>query len=85
MSGYGLEWEKEYYNGNTLWNKEHNTKLDKLIDSQPDNMIRRESLQIRELFNANAQEKPFQYSPIDNFEDCQLQGIMYCWVSNHKA
>jgi len=85
VSGYGPIWDKEYYDGNTHWNEEHQTELDKLIQDEPANHFRREAPHIREIFEAEAQGQAFGYPSMDNFENCQLQSIMCCWVSDRQA
>eukprot|EP00957_Ditylum_brightwellii_P125731 9584836-Ditylum_brightwellii.AAC.1 len=40
VSRYNTEWDKEYYDRNTFWNKENKTELEKLIDSKSTNVLR---------------------------------------------
>eukprot|EP00565_Helicotheca_tamesis_P004270 CAMPEP_0185741062 /NCGR_PEP_ID=MMETSP1171-20130828/38756_1 /TAXON_ID=374046 /ORGANISM="Helicotheca tamensis, Strain CCMP826" /LENGTH=680 /DNA_ID=CAMNT_0028413003 /DNA_START=1 /DNA_END=2043 /DNA_ORIENTATION=- len=86
VTGYGPEWDKEYYDGNTYWNEEHQTNYDTLVEGEPANVLRTDARQLKYLFDAEARSEAIEFPDfIDNFESCDLRSAMCCWVSDRQA
>lgn len=86
VTGYGSAWDKEYYDGNTHWNEEHQTNYDTIIDGKPANVLKEDAYHVDGLYRDDAQRKSIEFpSHLDNFDDCKLRSVMCCWTSDRQA
>jgi len=86
VTGYGPEWDKEYYDGNTHWNEEHETLYNTTIEGEPANRLKDDAYFVDGLYDSHAQRKPIEYpSHLDNFDQCELRSVMCCWPSDRQA
>jgi len=88
----GDKFDKEYYDGNTDWNEEHQSNYPHppVIPGQASNVLNRDAERVDDLYETNLQRYPLQWpgdSPtsMTNFDDCKLQTAMCCWVSDRQA
>merc|ERR1711971_18980 len=88
----GEKFDKEYYDGNGDWNEEHQSNYPHppVIPGQASNVLNRDAERVDDLYETNLQRYPLKWpgdSPtsMTNFENCQLQSAMCCWVSDRQA
>lgn len=88
----GDKFDKEYYDGNGDWNEEHQSNYPHppVIPGQASNVLNRDAERVDDLYETNLQRYPLTWpgdSPtsITNFESCELQSAMCCWVSDRQA
>mmetsp|Transcript_3556 Transcript_3556/g.5368 ORF Transcript_3556/g.5368 Transcript_3556/m.5368 type:complete len:681 (-) Transcript_3556:438-2480(-) len=85
VSGFGTEWDKEYYDGNTNWNEEIETLYDTIVDERA-NHLRTDANRVLDLYKAEAERDPIEFpSYISNFDSCDLRTVMCCWSADRQA
>merc|ERR1719356_474985 len=92
VTGKGDKFDKEYYDGNGEWNEEHQTNQPHppYYEGQPSNILKRDAQHIDDVYHGYAQSGPIQWpgdapTSMSNFENCELQSAMCCWVSDRQA
>jgi len=83
----GVEFDKEYFDGNGEWNEEHQSNYPHLpvIPGQAANVLSRDTEYVKRKEEI-VQRRPLEWpEEISNFENCQLQSVMCCWVSDRQA
>merc|ERR1719297_167893 len=88
----GNKFDKEFFDGNGDWNEQHQTNYphEPSVPGEPSNVLSRDAERVDDLHETNAKRYPLQWpgdSPtsISNFENCELQSVMCCWVSDRQA
>jgi len=84
----GNKFDKEFFDGNGEWNEEHQSNYPQdppVIPGQASNILRRDTEQVYKKIET-LERMPLQWPEhISNFENCQLQSAMCCWVSDRQA
>jgi hypothetical protein len=84
----GDKFDKEYYDGNGDWNEEHqsNHPHPPFLPGRPSNVLNREAERVDDLYENHLQRYPLEWPEnMSNFENCQYQSAMCCWVSDRQA
>lgn len=88
----GDKFDKEYYDGNGDWNEEHQSNYPHppVIPGQASNVLNRDAERVDDLYETRIQRYPLQWpgdapTSMSNFDNCQLQAAMCCWVSDRQA
>jgi len=88
----GDKFDKEYYDGNGDWNEQHQTNKPHppYFSGQPSNVLERDAQRIDDLYEGFAQSVPIQWpgdapTSLSNFQNCELQSVMCCWVTDRQA
>lgn len=88
----GDRFDKEYYDGNSDWNEEHQSNYPHppIVRGQPSNVLNRDAGRVDDLYETHLQKYPLQWpgddpTNLSNFQNCQLQSAMCCWVSDRQA
>lgn len=86
VTNKGHQFDKEYYDGNTYWNEEYQTQLDRIVPDLDANKLERDAEVVDDLYETVAERIPMEWpSHIENFEDCKIRAAMCCWVSDRQA
>ena len=86
VSNKGPNFDKQYYDGNTFWNEEYETKYDSIVPNEPSNRLSRDAERVGDLYETVAERLAFQWpDEIDNFKECEVRAAMCCWVSDRQA
>ena len=86
VTNKGHQFDKEYYDGNTYWNEEYETKQDRIVPGLDANVLERDAEVVDDLYETVAERIPMEFpTHIENFEDCKLRAAMCCWVSDRQA
>jgi len=88
----GDRFDKEYYDGNSEWNEEHQSNYPHppIVPGEASNVLNRDAERVDDLYETHLQKYPLQWpgddpTNLSNFKDCQLQSAMCCWVSDRQA
>lgn len=88
----GAKFDKEYYDGNGDWNEEHQSNYPHppVVPGEASNVLNRDAERVDDLYENHLQRQPLQWpgdapTSLTNFEDCQLQSAMCCFVSDRQA
>merc|ERR1719188_158187 len=88
----GDKFDKEYYDGNGDWNEEHQSNYPHppVVPGEASNVLNRDAERVDDLYENHLQRYPLQWpgdapTSLPNFENCQLQSAMCCWVSDRQA
>jgi hypothetical protein len=88
----GTKFDKEYFDGNGIWNEEHQSNFyhTPTVAGEPSNVLRIDAERVDDLYESQAKRNPLEWpgdtpTSIKNFENCELQSVMCCWVSDRQA
>jgi len=84
----GEKFDKEYYDGNGDWNEEHQSNYPHppFIPGRASNVLNRDAERVDDLYENHLQRFPLEWpETMSNFENCQYQSAMCCWVSDRQA
>lgn len=85
VTGLGDNFDSEYYDGHSFWNEERQTDYDSIYRGEPSNRLKYDAERARHLYETAAERVPFQWpNHIDNFENCEVNAVMCCWVQDRQ-
>jgi len=88
----GDKFDKEYYDGNGDWNEEHQSNYPHppVVPGEASNVLNRDAERVDDLYETHLQRYPLQWpgdapTSLSNFDNCELNSVMCCWVSDRQA
>jgi len=88
----GDKFDKEHFDGNGEWNEERQTNKphQPYVLNEPSNVLKRDAQRVDDVYEGFAQSGPIQWpgdapTSMSNFENCQLQSAMCCFVQDRQA
>lgn len=85
VTGLGDNFDSEFYDGHSFWNEERQTDYDSIYRGEPSNKLKYDAERARHLYETAAERVPFQWpNHIDNFENCEVNAVMCCWVQDRQ-
>jgi hypothetical protein len=86
VTGYGENFDKQYYDGKSFWNEEVQTDYQTLVPDWPSNKLETDAERVDDLYETVAERTTFAWpDKVSNFDNCEIRAAMCCWVSDRQA
>jgi len=86
ISGYGANFDQNFFDGKTFWNEEVQTDIDTIVPGLASNRLDIDAERVDDFYETVAERVPFAWpETVTSLENCEIRAAMCCWVSDRQA